>query len=168
MLVCIHISFCTFFTELITPSFMLCRYYISQQLTDKSDVYSFGVILLELISGQEAISNESFGINCRNIVQWVRCELPVKHPLFNYFILRGPKTGQFILYFFYLLWILCCACTSIKALIFSISQLNWLKYLMIKVFLEKPTSRTNGLVYLVEHLFFSNQILVSELSVAST
>lgn len=47
------------------------RYYISQQLTDKSDVYSFGVILLELISGQEAISSESFGANCRNIVQWV-------------------------------------------------------------------------------------------------
>ena len=49
----------------------LNRYYISQQLTDKSDIYSFGVILLELISGQEAISNESFGVNCRNIVQWV-------------------------------------------------------------------------------------------------
>lgn len=47
------------------------RYYVSQQLTNKSDVYSFGVILLELISGQEAISNESFGANCRNIVQWV-------------------------------------------------------------------------------------------------
>lgn len=56
--------------------FFLDRYYISQQLTDKSDVYSFGVILLELISGQEAISNESFGVNCRNIVQWVS---------FNYF-----------------------------------------------------------------------------------
>lgn len=50
---------------------VMCRYYISQQLTDKSDVYSFGVILLELISGQEAISNENFGVNCRNIVQWV-------------------------------------------------------------------------------------------------
>ncbi|KAF9593403.1 hypothetical protein IFM89_022664 [Coptis chinensis] len=48
------------------------RYYISQQLTDKSDVYSFGVILLELISGQEAISKESFGVNCRNIVQWAK------------------------------------------------------------------------------------------------
>ena len=47
------------------------RYYISQQLTDKSDIYSFGVILLELISGQEAISNDSFGANCRNIGQWV-------------------------------------------------------------------------------------------------
>uniref|UniRef100_A0A6N2NAY8 Protein kinase domain-containing protein n=1 Tax=Salix viminalis TaxID=40686 RepID=A0A6N2NAY8_SALVM len=34
------------------------RYYISQQLTDKSDVYSFGVVLLELMSGQEAISND--------------------------------------------------------------------------------------------------------------
>ncbi|KAI3474688.1 hypothetical protein Pfo_029873 [Paulownia fortunei] len=42
---------------------------------DKSDVYSFGVILLELISGQEAISNESFGINCRNIVQWAKLHI---------------------------------------------------------------------------------------------
>ena len=50
---------------------MICRYYISHQSTDKSDVYSFGVILLELISGHEAISNESFGVNFRNIVQWV-------------------------------------------------------------------------------------------------
>lgn len=50
----------------------LNRYYISQQFTEKSDIYSFGVILLELISGQEPISNENFGANCRNIVQWVR------------------------------------------------------------------------------------------------
>ncbi|GLT47907.1 hypothetical protein SLA2020_215610 [Shorea laevis] len=50
-------------------------YYISQQLTDKSDVYGFGVILLELISGQEAISNESFGANCRNIVQWAELHI---------------------------------------------------------------------------------------------
>lgn len=57
---------------LIILLLMTPRYYISQQLTDKSDVYSFGVILLELVSGQEAISNESFGVNCRNIVQWVR------------------------------------------------------------------------------------------------
>lgn len=47
------------------------RYYTSQQLMDKSDVYSFGVILFELISGREAISNESFGMDCRNIVHWV-------------------------------------------------------------------------------------------------
>ncbi|RRT47275.1 hypothetical protein B296_00039122 [Ensete ventricosum] len=46
------------------------RYYVSQQLTEKSDIYSFGVILLELISGQEPISSESFGLNCRNIVAW--------------------------------------------------------------------------------------------------
>ncbi|KAL9318323.1 hypothetical protein ACSQ67_014840 [Phaseolus vulgaris] len=51
------------------------RYYISQQLTDKSDIYSFGVILLELISGQEAISNDSFGANCRNIVQWAKLHI---------------------------------------------------------------------------------------------
>ncbi|CAH2058950.1 unnamed protein product [Thlaspi arvense] len=53
----------------------LSWYYISQQLTEKSDVYSFGVILLELISGQEAISNENFGVNCRNIVQWAKMHI---------------------------------------------------------------------------------------------
>ncbi|XP_073148897.1 probable LRR receptor-like serine/threonine-protein kinase At1g67720 isoform X2 [Henckelia pumila] len=55
-----------------TVGYLDPEYYISQQLTDKSDVYSFGVILLELISGQEAISNESFGANCRNIAQWAK------------------------------------------------------------------------------------------------
>nr|CAB3490658.1 unnamed protein product [Digitaria exilis] len=42
----------------------------SIQLTEKSDIYSFGVILLELISGHEPISNDNFGLNCRNIVAW--------------------------------------------------------------------------------------------------
>ncbi|KAJ0470033.1 putative protein kinase RLK-Pelle-LRR-I-1 family [Helianthus annuus] len=51
------------------------EYYISNHLTEKSDIYSFGVILLELISGKEAISNESFGINCRNIVQWAKVHI---------------------------------------------------------------------------------------------
>ncbi|XP_071719875.1 probable LRR receptor-like serine/threonine-protein kinase At1g67720 [Rutidosis leptorrhynchoides] len=51
------------------------EYYISNRLTDKSDIYSFGVILLELISGQEAISNVNFGINCRNIVQWAKMHI---------------------------------------------------------------------------------------------
>lgn len=46
---------------------------MSQQLTDKSDVYSFGVILLELMTGQEPISNVKFGANCHNIAQWVSC-----------------------------------------------------------------------------------------------
>ncbi|KAK6140339.1 hypothetical protein DH2020_025934 [Rehmannia glutinosa] len=58
-----------------TVGYLDPEYYISQQLTDKSDVYSFGVILLELISGQEAISNENFGINCRNIVQWAKLHI---------------------------------------------------------------------------------------------
>ncbi|KAK1562180.1 hypothetical protein Q3G72_007557 [Acer saccharum] len=51
------------------------EYYFSQQLTDKSDVYSFGIVLLELISGQEAILNESFGVNSRNIVQWAKMHI---------------------------------------------------------------------------------------------
>ncbi|KAG8647312.1 probable LRR receptor-like serine/threonine-protein kinase At1g67720 isoform X2 [Manihot esculenta] len=58
-----------------TVGYLDPEYYISQQLTDKSDVYSFGVILLELVSGQEAISNESFGVNCRNIVQWAKMHI---------------------------------------------------------------------------------------------
>ncbi|PIA32073.1 hypothetical protein AQUCO_04600024v1 [Aquilegia coerulea] len=58
-----------------TVGYLDPEYYISQQLTDKSDVYSFGVILLELISGQEAISKESFGVNCRNIVQWAKLHI---------------------------------------------------------------------------------------------
>ncbi|GLT79308.1 hypothetical protein SLA2020_508010 [Shorea laevis] len=58
-----------------TVGYLDPEYYISQQLTDKSDVYSFGVILLELMSGQEAISNESFGANCRNIVQWAKLHI---------------------------------------------------------------------------------------------
>ncbi|KAL7136580.1 hypothetical protein ABFS83_10G039900 [Erythranthe nasuta] len=58
-----------------TVGYLDPEYYISQQLTDKSDVYSFGVILLELISGQEAISNENFGSNCRNIVQWAKLHI---------------------------------------------------------------------------------------------
>ncbi|KAF3786778.1 putative LRR receptor-like serine/threonine-protein kinase, partial [Nymphaea thermarum] len=47
------------------------EYHLSQQLTAKSDVYSFGVIMLELISGQEAILKDSFGANFRHIVPWV-------------------------------------------------------------------------------------------------
>ncbi|XP_041026706.1 probable LRR receptor-like serine/threonine-protein kinase At1g67720 isoform X1 [Juglans microcarpa x Juglans regia] len=58
-----------------TVGYLDPEYYISQQLTDKSDVYSFGVILLELMSGQEAISNQSFGLNCRYIVEWARLHI---------------------------------------------------------------------------------------------
>ncbi|XP_004306225.1 PREDICTED: L-type lectin-domain containing receptor kinase IX.1-like [Fragaria vesca subsp. vesca] len=58
-----------------TVGYLDPEYYISLKLTDKSDVYSFGVILLELISGQEAISNENFGVNCRNIVQWAKLHI---------------------------------------------------------------------------------------------
>ncbi|KAK6943746.1 Protein kinase domain [Dillenia turbinata] len=58
-----------------TVGYLDPEYYISQHLTNKSDAYSFGVILLELISGQEAISSESFGVSCRNIVQWAKLHI---------------------------------------------------------------------------------------------
>ncbi|XP_072953940.1 probable LRR receptor-like serine/threonine-protein kinase At1g67720 [Typha angustifolia] len=58
-----------------TVGYLDPEYYISQQLTEKSDIYSFGIILLELISGHEPISNENFGINCRNIVAWARSHI---------------------------------------------------------------------------------------------
>ncbi|KAK8955132.1 putative LRR receptor-like serine/threonine-protein kinase [Platanthera guangdongensis] len=53
-----------------TVGYLDPEYYTSQQLTEKSDIYSFGIILLELISGQEPISSERLGANCRNIVTW--------------------------------------------------------------------------------------------------
>ncbi|GJU91491.1 probable LRR receptor-like serine/threonine-protein kinase [Tanacetum coccineum] len=58
-----------------TVGYLDPEYYISNHLTEKSDIYSFGVILLELISGKEAISNESFGMNYRNIIQWARLDI---------------------------------------------------------------------------------------------
>lgn len=47
------------------------RYYSNRHLTEKSDVYGLGVVLLELISGQEAINKE---VSDRNplLIEWVR------------------------------------------------------------------------------------------------
>ncbi|KAK9158162.1 hypothetical protein Scep_004736 [Stephania cephalantha] len=58
-----------------TVGYLDPEYYISQQFTEKSDIYSFGVILLELISGKEALSNEGFGIGVRSIVQWAKTHI---------------------------------------------------------------------------------------------
>jgi streptomycin 6-kinase len=41
------------------------------QLTPASDVYSYGVVLLELITGQKAINENSEGDERNNLVQWV-------------------------------------------------------------------------------------------------
>ncbi|RWW79266.1 hypothetical protein BHE74_00012457 [Ensete ventricosum] len=48
---------------------------IPKGLLNKNIIFNFGVILLELISGQEPISSESFGLNCRNIVAWGAIEV---------------------------------------------------------------------------------------------
>ncbi|XP_061366847.1 putative leucine-rich repeat receptor-like protein kinase At2g19210 [Gastrolobium bilobum] len=44
------------------------EYYTSSRLTEKSDVYSFGIVLLELITGQQAIIK---GRENTHIVKWV-------------------------------------------------------------------------------------------------
>lgn len=42
------------------------EYAETQELTEKSDVYSFGVLLLELVTGQRAISDNI------NLVDWAQ------------------------------------------------------------------------------------------------
>ncbi|KAG0591502.1 hypothetical protein KC19_1G179700 [Ceratodon purpureus] len=49
-----------------TPGYMDPEYAETQELTEKSDVYSFGVLLLELVTGQRAISDNI------NLVDWAQ------------------------------------------------------------------------------------------------
>ena len=52
------------------PFVLLCRYCITNKLTEKSDVYSFGIVLLELITGQHAIIRSS-NSDAMSIKDWV-------------------------------------------------------------------------------------------------
>ncbi|KAK4267384.1 hypothetical protein QN277_024171 [Acacia crassicarpa] len=52
----------------------MCRYRGSGKLNRKIDVYSFGIILLELITGQPAMKEVSFGIKIK-LLDWVNPKL---------------------------------------------------------------------------------------------
>ncbi|KAI9079234.1 hypothetical protein K1719_038839 [Acacia pycnantha] len=55
-----------------TPGYLDPAYYKSNKLNEKSDVYSFGIVLLEIITGQPAISKTEENTH---IVQWVNVML---------------------------------------------------------------------------------------------
>ncbi|KAK4801690.1 hypothetical protein SAY86_022177 [Trapa natans] len=49
-----------------TPGYMDPEYIVTQELTEKSDIYSYGVLLLELMTGRQAIQDG------KNLVEWSR------------------------------------------------------------------------------------------------
>ncbi|GMJ07367.1 root hair specific 16 [Hibiscus trionum] len=55
-------------TVMGTPGYLDPEYYSSRKLNEKSDVFSFGIVLLELITGQNAVIKKDESIH---IVQWV-------------------------------------------------------------------------------------------------
>ncbi|XP_040971191.1 probable LRR receptor-like serine/threonine-protein kinase At4g29180 isoform X2 [Gossypium hirsutum] len=55
-------------TVMGTPGYLDPEYYNSRKLNEKSDVFSFGIVLLELITGQNAVIKKDESIH---IVNWV-------------------------------------------------------------------------------------------------
>ncbi|KAK8602299.1 hypothetical protein V6N13_058056 [Hibiscus sabdariffa] len=55
-------------TVMGTPGYLDPEYYSSRKLNEKSDVFSFGIVLLELITGQNAVIKKDESMH---IIQWV-------------------------------------------------------------------------------------------------
>ncbi|XP_074286309.1 putative receptor-like protein kinase At1g49730 isoform X1 [Silene latifolia] len=68
-----------------TPGYVDPEYVITRELTEKSDVYSYGVVLLELVTGRQAIQDN------RNLVEWAQVFLSSETKLSQ---LTDPTLGD--------------------------------------------------------------------------
>lgn len=71
----------------------LCRYAMTEQLTQKSDVYSFGVVLLELLTGRKPVDH-TMPRGQQSLVTWVS------------FIFSYDRINRYyVIYCYFLFWL---------------------------------------------------------------